>query len=203
MSDTPPNHGPKLDPRRRRTRDRLGDALVELIQEQPFDSITVQHVLDRAGVARSTFYANYKDKDDLFQSDADDFFLHMANAPLRQVEGDLPRVAPLRELLEHVADVRPFFAAVVASGRLHDVLDLGRGHFARSIAERLAREPRAASLSTEQRQVLGQALSGAMTALLLAWVRDPAPRPAAELDAFFHGLVWNGVAAGGANATDA
>ena len=64
---------PKLDRRTARTRNLLGDALIELIQEKPFDSVTVQDVLDRAGVGRSTFYVHYKDKDDLFFSDAGSF----------------------------------------------------------------------------------------------------------------------------------
>src|SRR5947208_3389919 len=56
----------KGDPRVRRTRDALGDALVALMQEKEFASIRVQDVLDRAGVGRSTFYEHFKDKDDLF-----------------------------------------------------------------------------------------------------------------------------------------
>ena len=52
----------KTDKRIRRTRDTLGDALVELIQEKPFDEITVQQILDRAGVGRSTFYEHYATK---------------------------------------------------------------------------------------------------------------------------------------------
>ncbi len=56
----------KVDRRIRRTRDTLGDALVQLIQEKPFDEITVQDVLDRACVGRTTFYTHYRDKDDLF-----------------------------------------------------------------------------------------------------------------------------------------
>src|SRR5882762_5502953 len=61
----------KTDRRVVRTRDVLGDALMALIREMPFESITVQHVLDRAGVSRSTFYEHYEDKNDLFLSDAD------------------------------------------------------------------------------------------------------------------------------------
>src|SRR5438445_130905 len=56
----------KVDRRILRTRDTLGDALVELMQEKAFDEITVQEVLDRAGVGRSTFYAHYRDKENLF-----------------------------------------------------------------------------------------------------------------------------------------
>src|SRR5689334_1260614 len=69
--------GYDLDRRVRRTRDRLGDALVDLMQERPFDAITVQAVLDRAGVSRSTFYEHFRDKDDLFLSDVDDFFAYV------------------------------------------------------------------------------------------------------------------------------
>src|SRR5580700_5991169 len=59
----------KTDRRVRRTRDALGDALMKLMHEKPFRDIKVQHVLDRAGVGRSTFYTHFRDKDDLFLSD--------------------------------------------------------------------------------------------------------------------------------------
>ena len=50
--ETPRKAAPKMDRRVRRTRDALGDALVALMQERPFEQIKVQHVLDRAGVGR-------------------------------------------------------------------------------------------------------------------------------------------------------
>ncbi len=43
----------KPDRRAQRTRDALGDALITLMREKPFDTITVQDVLDLAGVSRS------------------------------------------------------------------------------------------------------------------------------------------------------
>src|SRR5256885_10811660 len=68
----------KEDQRVRRTRDRLGDAIMALLVEKPFDDITVQDVLDRAEVSRSTFYTHFRDKNDLFLSDAEEFFERMA-----------------------------------------------------------------------------------------------------------------------------
>jgi len=85
----------KVDQRVRRTRDRLGDALMELLVEKPFEAITVQHVLERAGVSRSTFYAHYRDKNDLFLSDVDEFFESMATA-LSRFGDKSERVAPVR-----------------------------------------------------------------------------------------------------------
>ena len=181
----------KMDARVRRTRDALGDALIELIQEKPFESITVSDVLERAGVGRSTFYVHYKDKDDLLWSDAEDFLELMSGWLTRQKEAS-ERVAPVRELFAHVAEARGIYEAYVAMGRIDDFLQLARGCFARGIDERLAQIPRSRHLAPTVRSALSQALAGAMMALLESWMREGATRPAAEMDALFHRLVWGG-----------
>jgi AcrR family transcriptional regulator len=53
---------PALDPRIRRTRDLLQQALVNLLETKEFDKISVQDITDVAGVNRATFYAHYPDK---------------------------------------------------------------------------------------------------------------------------------------------
>src|SRR6476659_9236275 len=83
---------PKMDRRERRTRDALGDALIELMHQRPFKSIKVQDVLDRAGVSRATFYAHYRDKDDLFFSDVEEFW-EMVSSMLDRCGEDSNRVA--------------------------------------------------------------------------------------------------------------
>lgn len=55
----------KTDRRIQRTRQLLRDALMALIIENGYESITVQDITDRANVARTTFYLHYKDKDEL------------------------------------------------------------------------------------------------------------------------------------------
>ncbi|SCF03331.1 DNA-binding transcriptional regulator, AcrR family [Micromonospora viridifaciens] len=56
---------PGQDRRVRRSQRLLREALVALIPEKGYDRITVQDILDRADVGRSTFYTHYRDKDDL------------------------------------------------------------------------------------------------------------------------------------------
>jgi len=53
---------PALDPRIRRTRDLLQQALVNLLETKEFDKLSVQDITDQAGVNRATFYAHYPDK---------------------------------------------------------------------------------------------------------------------------------------------
>ena len=52
----------RLDPRIRRTRQLLQDALRKLLKQKGFDSITVQDITEAATLNRATFYAHYPDK---------------------------------------------------------------------------------------------------------------------------------------------
>ena len=182
----------KLDRRVLRTRNALGDAIVSLLQEKPFDSITVQQVLDRAKVSRSTFYTHYRDTNDLFLSDAEDFWEMMSSSLSKRREKS-NRVAPVRELFEHVADWRGFYNAMVASGKAGDVLELGQGYFARSIATRLAELPLTRPLSAARRAALGHAYSGAMFSLLGWWLSRDTGNTATQMDEMFHRIVWAGI----------
>src|SRR5689334_24059575 len=60
------------DRRVRRTRRLLREALLALVAEKGYDRVTVQDVLDRADVGRATFYAHFRDKDDLLVSGFDE-----------------------------------------------------------------------------------------------------------------------------------
>jgi len=155
----------KEDQRVRRTRNRLGDALMELLVQKPFDDITVQHVLERAGVSRSTFYTHYRDKNDLFLSDAEEFFESMATA-LSRFGDKSERVAPVQELFGHIAEARPFYNALVESGRMPDVMELGLGHFGRGIAQRLNEIPRARTIPRDRRGAIAHGLAGSLFSLL-------------------------------------
>ncbi|MBI5931600.1 MAG: TetR/AcrR family transcriptional regulator [Chloroflexi bacterium] len=50
------------DPRVRRTRQLLQNALTDLMGEMSFNQISVQDITTRAGVNRATFYAHFEDK---------------------------------------------------------------------------------------------------------------------------------------------
>jgi AcrR family transcriptional regulator len=57
-----------LDRRIQKTLQLLEGALTALIAEKEYDDITVQEILDRANVGRSTFYAHFENKDQLLGS---------------------------------------------------------------------------------------------------------------------------------------
>ena len=70
-------NGIKEDLRIIKTKRALIDAFGKMMQEQPYEKLTVNELCDRAGVRRATFYKHFKDKNDfliyLIKEDRDSF----------------------------------------------------------------------------------------------------------------------------------
>lgn len=180
----------KIDRRVLRTRNTLGEALVALMQEKTFEEITVQEVLDRAGVGRSTFYTHYRDKNDLFMSDVEDFLEAVASG-LKNHQAGSKRLLPVREFFSHVRDVRGFYGALEKSDKMNDLLSLARGIFARSIDERL--QSAGVKIEPAQRAAQAYALAGSFLSLLEWWANKGMKTDPSEMDEIFHRLAWDGL----------
>ena len=183
----------KTDRRVMRTREALGDAIIEIMQEKPFEKITVAELLQRAQVSRSTFYEHFRDKNDLFFSDADEFFSMMSNHLARRQEAS-NRVAPVQEMLWHVKSMGQFLRALAESGKIDEVMELGQAHMAKGIEGRLRAMPAGRRVPSESLAVKSQALAGAFRGLMMFWIRGGMRGSPAEMDQLFHQLVWCGVA---------
>jgi AcrR family transcriptional regulator len=94
-----------VDPRVARSTHALGQALIELIQEGDYDSITVQRILDRAGIGRATFYAHYRNKEDVLYSSYERLFSGLERLVERPSAVE-QRLFPVSEFLEHLAASR-------------------------------------------------------------------------------------------------
>lgn len=63
-----------MDRRVRRTRNLLGNALLELVQEKKIEEITIQDITDRADLNRATFYLHYSSKEELLADSLESYF---------------------------------------------------------------------------------------------------------------------------------
>lgn len=102
------------DRRVRRTKQRLNTALMSLIVEKGYDRITVQELIDRADVGRSTFYAHYETKDDLLLAGLDrltaDIELHLSDDP-----SGGNAILPSLGVFRHIAENPKLFKAMIGS----------------------------------------------------------------------------------------
>lgn len=72
----------RQDRRSQRTQQALMDALIALLAARSYNEISINDIIDRANVGRSTFYAHYQTKDDLLKSGFEralDMLIHQIN----------------------------------------------------------------------------------------------------------------------------
>ncbi len=86
-------------------------ALLGLIQEKPINDVTVQEVLDRANVGRSTFYLHFRDKNDLLLSQLE-IFLEIMSTALSVRKEESHRVVPVTEMFAHLGEQKKLYRAL-------------------------------------------------------------------------------------------
>jgi AcrR family transcriptional regulator len=179
----------KADRRVDRTKHALGTALVELMLERRFDDISVQDVLDRADVGRGTFYAHFRNKDDLFLSGYE-HMLEFMEAQLYQNHSSNNRVAPIAEFFAHIGDAGPLLQAMRANGQIALMWEMGTAHFARMIEKRLTLLGYHSNGNAFSPAIASKCFAGAAIEMLRWWLdRDVRPTPQ-QMDDTYHEMVW-------------
>lgn len=190
MSKKQPAAVQKVDERIRRTQQRLGNAMVQLIREKPIDEITVQEVLDRAAVGRSTFYLHFSDKEDLLLTQLDSF-LELMSTYLSKRKEKSRRVVAVTEMFGHVGGPgNAIYQSLLTSGRLHAFFDLAQGHFARGIRQRIVAIALYPKLSEAELNAVAAALAGTLLAMFRWWLEHDASETPESMDELFHRIAW-------------
>ncbi|WP_266172215.1 TetR/AcrR family transcriptional regulator [Dyella subtropica] len=178
----------EMDRRIAHSRQSLRDALFLLIQERGFDHVTVQHVIDRAGVGRATFYAHFENKEDLLLSGFDTLMAEISHyqrdATRLYQDVDATMLAFSRHLLEHAHQHRGVFLAILGSrsasamqARLHEV-----------ITQSVRQDLQGAILAPTLFEAAIQALAGALFGLIVWWLQSDESLDVAEVNALFRAM---------------
>jgi AcrR family transcriptional regulator len=87
-----------------RSREWMLDALLLLLDEMPYDKISISAITKKAGVARQTFYRNYRSKDDIVLRYLESIFSTSLNMESIRDENNrnvLVITLPFKRLIEH------------------------------------------------------------------------------------------------------
>ena len=170
------------DPRVRRTHEALREALVELTLEQGYGRTKVREVLERAEVARSTFYAHFEGKFDLMFGSMTLF--QLAPGP----DGGVP---PVTRVFSHAGSFVDLYRALRDHGDLEPFRRKALGDLTTSLTEIFA-----GLAPAQPPEFLGRFYAAALVESLFAWLEDGAGPSPEEMDRRFQALVRGGLAAG-------
>jgi len=189
---------PAGDRRVRRTRAALRQALVELVLDKGFHAVTVEEITERADVGRATFYAHYRDKEDLLVGVVRDLAEDRGRLlpAVRQAHAEGFTGLPVKYIFEHAEQEKPVYQVILrgeGDGRaLREFTDLIRTHAEaafRARVEQLAVTPRIPL------DIVARAWTGELIGLLTWWVENDTGYGAAEITAHLrdlsvYGRVW-------------
>lgn len=186
------------DRRVQRTRKLLLDALMDLILEKGYEAVTVQDIIDRANVGRSTFYAHFVDKQQLLLSGVEQlhaFLAQQQRAPLTGPGESGERALGFSlAMFQHARGHHRIFRAIgkqsgaIVQQHIQRVLaDLVRGELAALV-------PRSGP-SPIPLDVVVQYTVSAFLALLMWWLDQKMPCSAEEMDQTFRALALPGITA--------
>ncbi len=176
----------KTDRRIQRTRHSLTHAMVDLVTEKRFDDITVQNLIDRADIGRSTFYTHFRDKEDLFQKNWEGFLDFCVEQIVWERVGK-GSFFPVLFLFDHLKEVQPFYRGLVLSRKSDALMKTGTEYLSQRIGEGLK-----ANLKYHPSipiPILSNYLANELFALLKWWLDQGMPHSPERMDHIFHELV--------------
>jgi AcrR family transcriptional regulator len=179
------------DRRVQRTRELLQNALIDLISERGYDAITIQEIVDRANVGRTTFYLHFNSKEDLFVSCHEAIVSQFQFGPLWPLsreellapEPPAGMVSAYRHLHEARKLLYPIFQGKDSTLILRRIRDFS--------AQEIEANLRAVFNESESAMpftLLANTLAGAQIAMIHWWLERHQPYTAEDLALAYHRL---------------
>lgn len=188
-----PNQKP--DRRVQRTRQLLREALLSLILERGYDSLSIQDITDQANLGRATFYLHYQTKEDLLiecmENLVDEFNEQLKGQPLQ--EWSLEEGAPIEQIFLYASQQASLYRVVMSSQggvrvsrRLHELI-------ARSIQDLMRHAIAERGLSPQLPiEFISNYYAGSLMSLVFWWLEAGMPYPADEMARMFRQISWSG-----------
>jgi AcrR family transcriptional regulator len=176
----------QLDPRVKRTRQLLRNALIELIPEKGYNALTIQDITDRATLNRATFYLHYRDKDDLLNTGFDEIWDELtAENPLPiapdgtlSIEGT--RITVQTDF-EHLAKNFEFYRVMLSEPGVAQFIHRMKDHVYEATARRLEAVLGELPTGPVPIQIVLEFIASAYVGMIQWWLEEDMPHSPQEM----------------------
>ncbi|MBW8886187.1 MAG: TetR/AcrR family transcriptional regulator [Fibrobacteres bacterium] len=163
-----------VDRRIQKTKQVLSESLIALILEKGYEHVTIQDVIDKANVGRSTFYSHYENKDQLLMEG----HRNLGVVLIEEMDADGKAADPaigFLPLFSHAGQNLNLAKAML--GKMSG--DIFTGHLKNHLSEVLRERYRHRFGKTKQEKLWlkyhAAAAAAALMAFLISWVEDDLP----------------------------
>ena len=182
------------DRRTRKTRGQLRSALLALLKEKRYEDISVQDIIERADVARSTFYVHYVDKDDLLTGSQGVFAEHLGQQVMAHAGGNGSTAFSARLWFQHVQAQEAILKLIAKDSAMGLAMQTLRNIIRRNVQAGLQSHSGQANEQVPL-TVLVEYVTDALMTLIQWWFKDGMKRTPEQMDELFQQLVLPGLGA--------
>jgi AcrR family transcriptional regulator len=166
------------DPRVRKTRRSLQQALVRLILRDGYNNISVQDIAAEAETARVTFYRHYTDKQDLLTDCLNTLYEDLANRTARLTPDQiLAGHTPIGVLYEHIEAEEPLYRVLFSSHGTRTVINRMHHHLAYHALAAIERSG-VTPVADIPSEIVAQHIASSQIGLAMWWLDHNKPYPA-------------------------
>jgi len=175
----------------------LSNALLELIQEKDYESITIQDITERADVHRATFYLHFSAKEELLTTALESLFVDLG-ARAKEESGVqepsfLKETAAGKIIFEHVAEYFDLYKVLVGKRGVGYVTHHIINYLTAIFEEKLQNDFPDEKILPMPRVLLARHLAGSLYALLTWWLENDMPYSIEYMAAVANDLSRSGV----------
>ncbi|MAT44316.1 MAG: hypothetical protein CL609_18445 [Anaerolineaceae bacterium] len=172
----------KLDPRVRRTRKWLQEALLSLMLTKPFSKISIAEITDQANVSRPTFYLHYKTKEELLIAYLDGIYESFMD-DMEQYIDFIAQGKLAIKLYEQVAENATFLRSLIDSEVSNLVMEKMQNYCYDVIKKLFDKEPLKSNhnLSDSVKDFTVSSMAGSTYAMSMQWLKTGMPLSPKEM----------------------
>jgi AcrR family transcriptional regulator len=182
----------KKDRRTRRTRQLLRSALLSLLKEKRYQEISVQDIIARADVARSTFYMHYLDKDDLLTGGHGVFAENLGEQITSHSEENGASNFSSRAWFYHIQAQLPILKVIAKDPAMDLAMKTLREIIHRSVDEAIQAHAQVKQTSVPFSAIVDY-LTDTLMSLIKWWFKDGMRYTPEQMDEMFQRLVMPGL----------
>ncbi|HZG86533.1 TetR/AcrR family transcriptional regulator [Paenibacillus sp.] len=189
----------KEDRRVQRTRLALQEAFIDLMIEKGYEAVTVQDIIDRANIGRSTFYAHYEGKEQLLLANMERLHAFLQEQ-IAQRRTSSPEEGGVRfgfsfAMLQHVQGHKSLYRAIVGKPDGAVVIHRMREMLLRMVEEEIGKRADQLGTAGLPSELAAEFVLTTFFTVLSWWMERGTPCSAEACDRLFHRLAFGGLLA--------
>jgi len=174
--------------RKKRTRQKLQKAMLELVLEKGTEGISIQEITDRADLGRGTFYFHFDDKEDLLWTIVGDRIRDTERQLIEDFEGILPEQPEYfayLNMFRHVEQHADVYRLLLSSKGSQGVANRARNYLVQETLQDMENYGVFKDIG-QPPEITAQIVIGLLFSLILWWLESNSDTSAVEMAAILY-----------------